>query len=231
MKEKEYIYKFNLVTANILSIVIFIALIALTVLILSLDSSSLTGRGEFMFFLPLMLGYLCLHEFLHGVGYVIGGAKPKNIYFGAALEKGILYCLCRQEISKKGILISLQMPFMVIGVITYVIGMLTHNMMLVTLSICNLVGASMDMAMFNFIARIKDVRYSETDANDEFVLISKEDLTKRKSIFLTLKEVKPYNKKDFEFKKIKRIIISKISWILIIVLLLISLLPFILMFI
>ena len=120
---------------------------------------------------------------------------------------------------------------MVIGVITYVIGMLTHNMMLVALSICNLVGASMDMAMFNFIARIKDVRYSETDANDEFVLISKEDLTKRKSIFLTLKEVKKKNKKDFEFKKIKRIIISKISWILIIVLLLISLLPFILIFI
>ena len=231
MKEKEYVYKFNLVTANIFSIVIFVLLVALTVFWLSMGSSKLSGSVEFTFFLPLMLAYLCLHEFLHGVGYVIGGAKPKNVYFGIALEKGILYCLCRQEISKKGILISLQMPFMVIGIITYVIGMLTHNMMLVVLSICNLVGASMDMAMFNFIARIKDVRYSETDANDEFVLISKEDLTKRKSIFLTLKEVKPYNKKDFEFKKIKRIIISKISWILIIVLLLISLLPFILMFI
>ena len=231
MKEKEYIYKFNLVTANIFSIVIFILLILFTAFLLSISSSSLTGREEFNFFLPLMLGYLCLHEFLHGLGYIIGGAKPKNVYYGIALEKGILYCLCRQEISKKGILISLQMPFMVIGVITYIIGMLTSNMMLVTLSICNLVGASMDMAMFNYIARLKDVRYSETDANDEFVLITKEDLTKRKSIFLTLKEVKPYNKNDFEFKRIKRITISKISWVFIIILLLISLLPFIMEFI
>ncbi len=212
MKEKEYIYKFNLIAANILSIFIFILLGILTIfikqeMILQID-----------FFLSTMIIYLFLHEIIHGIGYMITGAKPKNIYFGIALEKGILYCLCRQEVKKKCILTSLQMPFMVIGVITYIIGIIIGNDLLVILSIFNLVGASMDLVMFLYIMRLKDVRYSETDANDEFVLISKEDLTKKKSLFFDIKEVKPYNKKDFEFKKIKRIKISMVSYVVLFIL-------------
>ena len=224
---KSYVYKFNLMAANVFSLIILVFMIFITIILgFEFDYNELS-----IVFYVLMIFYFILHEILHGLGYIVGGANPKNIYYGIALEKGIFYTLARQEVKKSAILISLQMPFTIIGLITYILGMIINNQLLVLLSIANIVGASMDLVMFFYIARIKNVRYSETDANDEFVLISKEDLTKRKSIFLTLKEVKPYNKKDFEFKKIKRIIISKISWILIIVLLLISLLPFILMFI
>jgi hypothetical protein len=217
MKEKEYIYKFNLVAANIFSIFILILLCVITFLL---------NRGiniNIKFILTTLLLYFALHEVLHGIGYILGGAKPKNIYFGVALEKGILYCLCREEVKKKCILASLQMPFMVIGVITYIISILINNELLLILSIANLVGASMDIVMFLYIAGIKKVRYSETDANDEFVLISKEDLTKKKSIFFKIKEVKDYNKKDFEFKKMKRVTISKFSFVALIIVILLDL--------
>ena len=218
MKEKEYIYKFNLVAANIFSIFILILLCVITFFL---------NRGinfNIKFILTTMLLYFALHEVLHGIGYILGGAKPKNIYFGVALEKGILYCLCREEVKKKCILTSLQMPFMVIGVITYIIAILINNELLLILSVANLVGASMDIVMFLYIAGIRKVRYSETDANDEFVLISKEDLTKKKSIFFKIKEVKEYNKKDFEFKKMKRVTISKFSFVALIIVILLDLL-------
>ena len=218
MKEKSYVYKFNLVAANIFSIVILVLLGIITFII-----KRNIFFGELKFMLTSMLLYFALHEVLHGIGYILGGAKPKSVYFGIALEKGILYCLCREEVKKKCILTSLQMPFTVIGVITYIIAIIINNDLLLLLSIANLVGASMDLVMFFYIARIKKVRYSETDANDEFVLISKEDLTKRKSLFFKIKEVKDYNKKDFEFKKMRRITISKFSLVGLIVVILLDL--------
>ena len=174
-----------------------------------------------------MILYFAFHEVLHGIGYFIGGCKAKNIYYGVALEKGILYCLARQEVKKSNILLSLQMPFTVIGVITYIIGLIINDNMLLFLSIANIAGASMDLVMFFYILRIKSVRYSETDANDEFVLISKEDLSKRKSIFFKLKEVKDYNEKDFIFKKMKRVEVSKKSIILLLFLLALSIITII----
>ena len=224
MKEKEYIYKFNLVSANVLSILIFILMCILTVCIKGTIILTYSSIG---ILLIAMILYFAFHEVLHGIGYYLGGCKVKNIYYGIALEKGILYCLARQEVKKSNILLSLQMPFTVIGVITYIIGLIINDNMLLFLSIANIAGASMDLVMFFYILRIKSVRYSETDANDEFVLISKEDLSKRKSIFFKLKEVKDYNEKDFIFKKMKRVEVSKKSIILLLFLLALSIITII----
>ena len=225
MKEKAYIYKFNLIAANILSIVIFILMGILTVFLNGEIVLQFNSMGIMLF---AMLLYFAFHEVLHGIGYFIGGCKAKNIYYGVALEKGILYCLARQEVKKSNILLSLQMPFTVIGVITYIIGLIIKDNMLIFLSIANIAGASMDLVMFFYIIRCKNVRYSETDANDEFALISKEDLSKRKSLFFKIKETKDYNKKDFIFKKMKRFEISKQSIILLLILLVLAVLSIIL---
>ena len=220
---KSYVYKFNLMAANVFSLIILVFMVFITIILgFRLDFKELN-----IVLYIIMIFYFLLHEVLHGLGYIVGGANPKNIYYGIALEKGIFYTLARQEVKKSAILISLQMPFTVIGLITYILGMIINNQMLVLLSIANIVGASMDLVMFFYIARIKNVRYSETNANDEFVLITKEDLTKRKSKFFNIKEVKDYKKEDFIFKKAKRIEVTKISWIILIafiILLVISLL-------
>ena len=115
------------------------------------------------------------------------------------------------------------MPFTVIGIVTYIIGVLISSPMLVFLSICNLGGAAMDIMMFIYIAKIKNVRYSENTSSDEFVLISDEDLTKKKSLFFKIVEVKKYNKKDFIFKKSKKFTITKKSIVIIVLFLLLGL--------
>jgi len=213
--KKAYVFKMNITTASIFSVVVFLLLVFVTTLI---DGVTLFKAYQTPFLLCLLVGYFFLHELLHGVGFVLGGSKLKNIKLGAALEKGIFYCMSYQELTKKNILISLQMPFMVIGVITYVIGIVFNIPVLTWLSVLNIMGASMDLVMFFYILRIKNVTYSESGEPDEFVLISNEDLSKRKSIFLKLKETKDYKKEDYIFKDFKRIEISKASWIVILIL-------------
>ena len=168
-KKKAYIFKMNLWTANIFSIAVFVIMAIITILLIGY-----TAIFQKPFILTLIIIYFAIHELLHGIGYFIGGTKLKNISYGIALEKGIFYCMGYQEITKKNILISLQMPFMVIGVITYIIGIIFKLRVLTWLSVFNIMGAAMDMAMFIFISGIKNVHYSESGKPNEFVLITSE---------------------------------------------------------
>ena len=127
------------------------------------------------------------------------------------MEKGILYTLVLEEVPKKNILVSLQMPFVIIGIITYILGYILNIPLLILLSIFNLMGASMDLVMFIYISKIKDVHYAETKASNEFILISKEDLTKKKSLFFRITEVKNYKKDDYIIKLDNKITITKAS--------------------
>lgn len=208
--KKAYVYKMNLVPANFLGLVVFILLLVLTSA-LNINILSVFNNLPFIVILALLMIYMVLHELLHGIGYRITGSKSNKIKYGVELEKGILYTLVLEEVPKKNILVSLQMPFVIIGIITYILGYILNIPLLVLLSIFNLMGASMDLVMFIYISRIKDVHYAETKASDEFILISKEDLTKRKSLFFKIIEVNNYKKEDYIVKSDKKITISKAS--------------------
>ncbi len=215
--KKAYTYKMKLIPANIFAIIIFIIMLIITDVVFRIIFSPL----EIQITTLLMVFWFILHELLHGIGFIIGGVKRKNIKYGAAFEKGILYTMALQEVSKKGILISLQMPFMVISVLTYIIGIIFNINILVLLSIINFTGAALDIVMFLYIMKLKNITYSETGEPDEFVIISKEDLTKKKSLFFKIIEVKDYKKEDFKFKVDSRLTISKRSLISLIIFILV----------
>ncbi len=215
LTKRAYVFKMNLLPANIFSFAIFVILIAFTYF-LGIPLYP-TDMNVALLFLLLIL-YLMLHELLHGLGYLIGGTKRENIIYGMALEKGILYAMANQELDKKNILISLQMPFVVIGVITYIIGAIISSPLLVTLSIVNLMGASMDLVMFFYILKLnKDTTYSESGEPDEFVLITTDNLEEKKSLFFRIKENKKYKESDYVFEKQKRLRVSKESIIFLLV--------------
>lgn len=208
--KKAYVYKMNLVPANFLGLVVFILLLVLTSA-LNIDLLSVFNDLPFILILALLILYMLLHELLHGIGYRITGSKSNKIKYGVELEKGILYTLVLEEVPKKNILVSLQMPFVIIGIITYILGYILNIPLLILLSIFNLMGASMDLVMFIYISKIKDVHYAETKASNEFILISKEDLTKKKSLFFRITEVKNYKKDDYIIKLDNKITITKAS--------------------
>ena len=208
--KKAYVYKMNLVPANFLGLVVFILLLVLTSA-LNIDLLSVFNDLPFILILALLILYMLLHELLHGIGYRITGSKSNKIKYGVELEKGILYTLVLEEVPKKNILVSLQMPFVIIGIITYILGYILNIPLLILLSIFNLMGASMDLVMFIYISKIKDVHYAETKASNEFILISKEDLTKKKSLFFRITEVKNYKKDDYIIILDNKITITKAS--------------------
>ena len=110
------------------------------------------------------------------------GANFKNIVYGILLEKGIMYCLCKQNISKKNILCSLLFPLVWLGILPFIIAIIFKISFLLILAILNISGCIGDIIMFKFIARLdNDIEFSEYDEPTGFGLYSSKDLSSSKS--------------------------------------------------
>ncbi len=234
MKEKKintYIFEYKMGFIMILSFVLLIIPILITWayykftnahLNINIDEPSSIIYSVLLFI--LMFLWMILHEIIHGIAYHVNGAKKENITFGAALEKGIFYCKCGEFINKKNIIISLLSPFILIGVITLIIGYLINSFVLIFLSIVNISGAAGDLAMYSFfIKQDKDIQFKELGDSTTFCLKTKDDLSKKKYLSVKLKKVVT-DEKDIIEEKSKKLTISKASWILLIVIIIIILL-------
>ena len=161
----------------------------------------------------LYIPYLILHEQLHSLAYVIYGADFKNITFGAHLEKGVLCCLCKQRINKKNILHSLLYPFIIIGVLTLVIGLIVNYPVLVILSLINIAGCSGDLVMFYHLSKLNDFEFSEYDDPIAFGLYTKNDFSKLNMFGLDYVG----KKARLERKDLRKVVISKPSIVMLVV--------------
>lgn len=216
--KKYHVFKINISILNIISIIILALCFIFTAIFFpnSMKSMALLFDNiKFcILFLPLLIFYFSLHEVLHAIGYIVNGANPKKITFGAELEKGVLYCLCKDEVDKKNILFSLMYPLFFIGFVTYILGIIFDLPILLLLSILNISGAAGDIMYFLFIIKLdKDIMYSEMDDGTSFAIISKKDPSKYRHYGLnycgTVNEI---SRKDF-----KRVKISILSWIVLII--------------
>ena len=209
---KYYRYSMNMKKLNIFCIIIMIFVFIII---------GLMGLFSYLDFKCLILYFfwMFLHEFIHGVGFYINGVKHKNIVYGANLEKGIFYCMCKEKISKKGIMISLFFPFIFIGVVTLIIGLVIYNPILIILSLLNIAGCAGDIAMIISFIKLPDFSYLDLDDCTGFVLVSHDDLSKYKLFGLDLVESGTYSKlgKASDFKKFT---ISNLSWVVFIFLVL-----------
>jgi hypothetical protein len=178
--KKYYLFKFDFVTINILSILLLVVMYFISLFFFDYNLINfliLNDTNIFLIFFYYLL-YTFLHELLHSIAYVIGGAKFKNITYGIMLEKGILYCLCKQNISKRNILISTMFPLFFIGILTYIIGIIFRFDILILLSILNIVGCSGDIVMFSFISKLKNIEFSELDDPIYFGIYTNKDVSK-----------------------------------------------------
>jgi len=216
-KEKEYFFEYKMGFMMTVSSIITIIFIAGPALLMSAcwDNNKFyelfVGKiSTLIIAFVVMFLWMVLHEILHGTFYILGGAKKKNITYGAALEKGIFYCRCGEYVNKKTIMMSLMAPFTIIGVITLIIGIITKQWWLVMLSGMNIGGAGADLCMFFFfLKRANDVKFMEYGDSATFSLKTSEDLENKnfKCVKLIDKEKVPKNDNKV------RLVISKGSWI------------------
>ena len=161
---------------NVVSLLLFFLMIVLTFFLYQKRILTNWDYPVGLLFI-LMIPYLVLHEVLHSIAYVLLGADYKNITYGAHLEKGVLCCLCKQNITKTNILISLLTPFFFLGVVTYSLGVVLDSPILIALSIVNISGCAGDIIMFLDFLFLKKFQYSEFDNPTAFALQGSEDFS------------------------------------------------------
>ena len=198
--KKYYLYQLK---GNTMTILSFVLVIFGFVLIGFFEKIGILheGSNDYMIVLLVLVPYLIIHEILHCTSYVLHGASFKNITFGAHLEKGVLCCLCKQNISKKNILISLLYPFFFIGICTLVIGLFIDDYPLVLLSLFNIAGCAGDLLMFIGLVSIKNYQYSEYDDPTSFGLYTSDNLENHKMFGLRYVGVQDSLVRE-DFKKI-----------------------------
>jgi hypothetical protein len=204
---KYFTYKLDLIMLNIFACVSIVVLTILTYIFTgSLDF--ITEINLFSFLMVFL--WLGLHEVLHGVGFLsLGRVKLRNIVFGAELEKGIFYCMCKEVISKLNILIAIFFPFVLIGIIPYIIGISNSNNLLIFLAVFNMAGSIADIIMgINILVMPNDIKYLDLDDNTGFTILSKKSLNKKKYFLIILDKFGKYND-NIKAKDYKKITISK----------------------
>jgi len=207
---KYYRYSMNMKKLNFFCVLFFIPIF---VLIFFMGISKYMTFNFFVFYFFWMF----LHELLHGIGFYLIGAK--KVIYGACLEKGIFYCMCKDRINKNGIILSLLFPFFFIGILTFFIGLYFNIPVLILLSLFNIVGCVGDLCMFFSFVRLPDFKYVDLDDCTGFILLSDSDLSKYKLLGMDL--VESGNPRDLSSNNFKKINISKISYIVFIVMIII----------
>lgn len=224
---KYYTYKLNMTTLNILAIILYIIVGGIVYLIECHDNYSITLSLSSLFI--LMFIWLIIHELLHGLGFIIfKSVNPKNITLGMFLEKGVFYCMCKQKISKKIILTSLLFPLTIIGVITLIIGMIINSYELVFLSILNIVSAIGDIMMtIYFLKCPQDIIYLDLDDCTSFTVLSSKSLDYIQVPGIILDKKGIYNEKKMISKDKRKIVISKLSYFLLGIILILTIITII----
>ena len=216
---KYYKYSMDMKILNIFCCILFIPLFILLCFLGCYECFGLQVLVLYFF-------WMFFHEFLHGVGFSLAkGINHKNIVYGAALEKGIFYCMCKELISKKNIMISLLFPFTLIGILTFVIGLVINNQVLITLSLFNIAGCAGDIAMFYSFLKLPSFKYLDLDDCTGFVLVSENDLSKYKLFGMKLTESGDYKKLN-RAKNYNKFSVSKLSWYIFILLIVLFILSF-----
>ena len=210
--KKYYIY-----TADMSKNALFCTLI-LVVMILVTDIICPGIKYDSVLILLFVFPYFLLHEIFHSLAYVLHGAEFNKITYGMHIEKGVLVCLCKQNISKKCILISLVYPFIFLGIITYIIGIVLNSNVLLMLSICNLEGCGSDLILFMNFIKLKDFEYTECDNPMNIAIYTREDISKKKMFGLKFIESSSSIKRE-DYKKID---ISNVSKTLLLIYLIIT---------
>lgn len=210
-KKKELIrnyYRFDMdlklmnALASILYIIFFIYLF----------SNTYFDTFDFSFLaLIILFLYFALHEICHGIGYALYTKNKKNIKFGAILEKGVFYAMCQEEISKKGIIVSLIFPIIILTIIPLPFALYFKNSLVFFLAITNLIGAIGDIFLIKLVLKLpNDITYIDYDNNIGAYFICNEDISNIKSLGLKCAETNKHEEKLIN-QDIKSIYISDLS--------------------
>lgn len=216
-KEKYYKFELNMTLANIIALVEVIILLIINRIFNWIDFTDI----PYVLVFALIIFYTIIHEIFHGISFSFNTKEKEMIKYGAYLEKGVCYAACQSEISKKGIIISLLFPTIILTIVPLPFAILYHLDVFMICILYNFIGAIGDLLMTYFIIKLpKDIKYIDYDITIGATFISNENLEPYSSKVMKLIESGDHKKSNID-KSVKKVYISKTSIIVLLTLLII----------
>ncbi len=191
-KQRKY-YRFDMdlklmnILASLLYIILFIFIFANNYFD-TLDFSFIAIMGLFLYF--------AFHEICHGIGYALFAKNKRNIKFGIVMEKGVFYAMCQEEISKKGIIVSLLFPILILTLIPLPLAFYYKNSLILFYALTNFVGAIGDILLTVLVLKLpKDITYIDFDNNIGAYFLCDSDISNVKSLGLKCAKSDTYEEK------------------------------------
>lgn len=221
MKYYKYTYKkYWMAIVSILTFIIFF----------SLPTNIVLAIPNVYIELVIMFIVFIIHELLHGLGFrLCGKASTNNIVYGVDLGKGVLYCACKEEINKIGIIGALLAPIIFLTIIPFIIGFIFNLDILIFIAIINLFGASFDiLATIDILRLPNNIRYKDLDDTLGFIIISDKNLNKQKYFGLKIIKQGNYDSSKIKATRYDKFTISKASIVIFIVIIILLIISFVL---
>jgi len=118
--------------------------------------------GNFPLFLLLVVGGLAAHELIHGLAWMIAGHKPFSaIQFGFQWKTLTPYAHLKEPVEVNAYRIGGFMPGLLLGILPYLLSLLTGNSALFWFSLLHTAGASGDFLILWLIRKVKSGRLVE----------------------------------------------------------------------
>ncbi len=113
------------------------------------------GFFEFQSLIPAFLGGICLHELLHGITWKIAGKTTwENISFGVHWKYLTPYAHCKVPVRKDAYVLALLMPLFLLGILPYLVSLLTGSAWLLWFGIIFTLAAAGDILVYRLIRQL-----------------------------------------------------------------------------
>lgn len=115
---------------------------------------------------------IIVHELLHGVGYLLGGAKLGEVKIGIQIKYLMPYAHCRVPLLAAGYRLGVALPGLVLGIIPAIGAVLTHNATLSIYAAAMIIAAVGDLIILWMLIPVPgDVRVQDHPTRPGFQLL------------------------------------------------------------
>lgn len=121
------------------------------------NKQALTGNLglDFLIAILVFIATLFAHEGLHALGFILFGKSGlKDIKFGVAIKQGMVYCTTKKPLTARAYSAALILPFIITGVIPFILSAVLGNIILVLVFSFAVSGAAGDLVMLSHASKL-----------------------------------------------------------------------------
>jgi hypothetical protein len=116
---------------------------------------------------------ILIHEVLHGVGYMLAGARRDQVKLGFQIKNLMPYAHCKVPLRTLSYAFGVILPGLILGVIPYIAGIVAHHQTLTVYAIMMILAAVGDLIMLVMLVAVpRDLYVQDHPTKPGFQVLS-----------------------------------------------------------